>query len=167
MSLKLKLLNKISGWLVARGSSAMITRDGEKYLLRHFLLNTKYLSIYLHRFYAPDDGATGVHDHPWNNISVILHGGFMELFHDGRLEPRRPGAICFRQARVLHRIDSLMDEPGNVYSLFIMGRRQRTWGFFKAPAWDEITVRTISGKKGVFLPSGPTSDRDENTLVKK
>ena len=167
MSLKLRILNRLSDWLVARGSAAMITRDGEKYLLRHFILNTKCLSIYLHRFYAPDDGSTGVHCHPWPNLSIILHGGFVELFHDGVLVDRKPGAMCFRQARVLHRIDSLLDEPGNVYSLFIMGKRDRTWGFFKSPQWDEVKVRTISGKKGWLLPSGPTPDRDENTLVKK
>lgn len=165
LSLKLRLLNRISDWLVRRGSAALITRDGQPYLLRHFILNTKWLNVYFHRFYAPDDGATGVHDHPWNNASFILHGGFIELFHDGTKKLRIPGNFAFRQALVMHRIDTLLAPPGEVYTLFFMGRRKRTWGFFKTQDWDEVVIRTISGKNGWFLPSGPTPDRDESSLV--
>ena len=57
-------------WLDDRGSSRMITRrfadTGEigAYLKRHFIFQSKYLTIFLHQFWAsdPDD----VHDHPWN-----------------------------------------------------------------------------------------------------
>jgi hypothetical protein len=167
VSFKLKLLNKFSDWMVKRGSTAMITRDDQPYLLRHFLIRTPWFSVFLHRFYAPDDGATGVHCHPWNNMSIILHGGFKELFHDGTLVDRKPGAVCFRQAKILHRIDTLLDEPGNVFTLFVVGRRQRTWGFFADPKWLEVRVRTDANKKGWFLPKGETQPRDENSLVKK
>jgi len=74
------MLEQLANWLKKRGRHRMIHRelDGQQadYLERFYIISTSWLGVYLHRFWASDDD--GLHDHPWNSISILLKGGYYE-----------------------------------------------------------------------------------------
>lgn len=79
---------------------------------------------YLHHIVRSD--IDDFHDHPWENTSVILAGGYWEVTPEGRWWRAR-GDVIQRSARALHRIEL---EPGlEPWSLFITGPKVREWGF--------------------------------------
>ena len=73
------------------------------YLDRWYIIRTKRFGLYLHRFWSSDED--GVHDHPWNNFSWVLHGGYWELLPDGQKLWRKPGFKKYRHAEEFHRIE--------------------------------------------------------------
>lgn len=102
-------------------------------------------NAYLHRFRGDDDDRA-LHDHPYDNVSVVLSGGYDEHVHveqltvgpDGKYLTfcRRvhPGQVVERKASHFHRLTLV----GGVeaISLFIPGPRTRRWGFLDpAQGW--------------------------------
>lgn len=98
-------------------------------------------NAYIHRFRGDDDDRA-LHDHPYDNVSVILAGSYNEHFH---VDPftvfenryltyryltwsvrRHPGQVINRKATDYHRLTMVTEE---VISLFIPGPRVRRWGF--------------------------------------
>ncbi len=91
------------------------------------------------------DADRDLHDHPWDALTVILHGWYTEqrlLEHDdpvlrGLNVPasalateyidRRPGNTAQRKHGEYHRIDEV--SAGGVYTLFITNRWKGDWGF--------------------------------------
>lgn len=125
----------------------VITRMGdngreEPYLIRWNLFECDWFSIKIHRILVSDDDC--MHDHPWNFVSFILKGGYVEE------SPRIPyyvfskdlsafvrnaetkkvlygaGSILYRKARHIHRLDVF--QPAT--TLVISFRKIRQWGFF-------------------------------------
>lgn len=100
-------------------------------LTRFFLVNTRWLGVYLHRLDRPDADRE-CHDHPWSFVSVVLRGGYLE-------ERRRRGggwrarewrgrfSVAARQYSDAHRIAGIA--PGT-WTLILRGRDRRTWGFY-------------------------------------
>lgn len=133
----------------------MISREGdngipEDYLERFYVLSTPWLGIYLHRFWASDDD--GLHDHPWNSISILLDGEYLEE------EPERQGVpygptvqrlrhpmhppFKLRTKHDCHRITISKYNPG-AWSLFIrFGLKRRKWGFYRDRGWEAATVQS-------------------------
>jgi hypothetical protein len=105
------------------------------YLLRWWLLRTKYLRIYLHKIMRDDDDRA-LHDHPWWNISIVLRGGYREVTAAGA-EWRGPGSIVVRRATAAPRLELPVRNGGIRYcwSLFITGPRIREWGFHCPNGW--------------------------------
>lgn len=107
--------------------------DGEgNYLTRYRIIQTPRFSLYLHRFDGPDPRAT-LHDHPWNFVSLILRGGYIERrlnTHDRSVNEhhavRRVNLIRTHDA---HAITSLLRVP--TWSLLLVGARRRTWGYWE------------------------------------
>ena len=81
-----KLRDMFLIWLASRGSHRDITRkhkgSDELYLVRYHLFRCRWLNIYLHNFFLSDEEEP--HDHPWNSISILLRGGYIEHHHDGK-----------------------------------------------------------------------------------
>jgi hypothetical protein len=82
-----------------------------------------------------------LHDHPWDNASVILAGGYCELLNRAPWADavtvelqRRPGDFIPRQAEWAHRL-ILPDGIPYTMSLFTMGPRYRRWGFWTPQGW--------------------------------
>jgi len=116
------------------------------YMERFWLLNPRegdprrgLLSIRLHHTLRSDrDDA--FHDHPWDNVSIVLRGGYTEVTprfnrsnvfqgHDERWCP--PGRVIFRRASTWH---CLRLEPGaDAWSLFFIGPWKQGWGFLEHP----------------------------------
>lgn len=142
-------------WMERRGSVRFIMRQEqgspERYLDRYYLLRAGRLAVYLHRFWASDQ--EGVHCHPWANLSLVLTGGYFEVGHDGISRWRRPGAVRFRQAEVLHRVVAAPGTEGRIWTLFFHGRRVRKWGFMRAARWERaLDADRPPRLRGVLFP---------------
>lgn len=131
---------------------------GSVFFNRYSVLKTRWFSVYLHQFFR-SDGERCLHDHPWAFTSIILRGGYWEemfppwmttqtryseKIRDDLLPEasragmidrhwRRPGSILWRTAKTSHRI---VMEPGTrPWSLVIVGRKVRDWGFWTPAGW--------------------------------
>ena len=139
-------------WLTIRGSHREIYRlekgSKELYLVRYHLFRCRWLSIFLHNFFLSDE--EDLHAHPWNNISILLRGGFIEHHHDGKVTTRVAGDWWWRSARELHRIQVIA--PGTTWSLFIHGRRTREWGFLRKDGWEMADNDSHKRLTGILFP---------------
>lgn len=81
-------------------------------------------NIYIHEMLRSDEDPE-LHDHPWENASILLRRKMREVTMSGtRLLV--PGSVVLRAAQDRHRIE--IDKP--TVSLFLTGPRARTWGFW-------------------------------------
>ncbi|MBP8235699.1 MAG: hypothetical protein KAY22_25725, partial [Rhizorhabdus sp.] len=91
-------------------------------------------NAYIHRFLRSD--REELHDHPWDNQSIVLRGAYVEKWEHPALgliqSPRLAGEIVSRGPEAVHSIYSV--EPGTI-SLFTTGPKVREWGFITADGW--------------------------------
>jgi hypothetical protein len=118
----------------------------QKYLERYYLFHSKWLAIYIHRFWASDEDP--VHDHPWNNISWVVKRGYFEKLPDGTRHFRMPGFKAFRKAEQFHAVELSPGTEGDVWTVFIRFRRRRQWGFWHQDGWKAAVPQ--SGSDEVF-----------------
>jgi hypothetical protein len=148
-------MKKLTDWLESKGRRRMIYRDGHKYLERFYILSTSLIGIYLHRFWSSDDD--GLHDHPWNSVSILLKGAYMEEEPERQGVPYGPTVIRkrspmhppfkVRSKYAAHRITVPDGTEGQCWSLFIrFGLKRRTWGFYwknnKEDGWKAAPVQS-------------------------
>ena len=125
-----------------RPPSLIIAPDGHAYLYRwHLIPRSNQGNCYFH-VQCASDPERPLHDHPYQNTSVILAGGYDEIidfqplhFLTGRITRQlRKGDVVHRQASEAHRL--IMPE-GISYSmsLFTTGPRVREWGFWTKNGW--------------------------------
>lgn len=150
-----KLLYKLSGHLPCR----TISRDGNPYLERYFVLQRFGLTVYLHRFVGAD-GDEEVHNHPWNSLAAWLPGGYMEERVTGmcilqgwayRLRAIRPGSFNRIRANDFHRIAATDPET---WTLFIHGKVRLGWGFLH----HERDPRILNGAEVRFYQPYPLTN---------
>lgn len=137
-----------------RKPDLVIAPDGVPYLYRwHVIPHNDYGNVYLH-IQVRNDPERPMHDHPWDNMSNILSGGYIEFmdhfpgvqWHSGnnRRYERRVGDIIFRGATEAHRLDLLEGVPYTM-TLFSTGPKIRNWGFWYPHGWishrDVVHVR--------------------------
>lgn len=125
----------------------------EPYLVRYYLINTRWLpkwlnflsyNVVIHCFWKSDDDG-GLHDHPWRWKSKLLEGSYYEHVPAGKYlrkagDPWRSGT-----AKDLHRVE-LLEEGSKTWTLFIMGSKEREWGFIPNGTdewvqWEEYLAR--------------------------
>lgn len=130
--------------------------DGSLYMGRYALFESKYLSARVHHI-ATEDHDDVPHDHPWNFISIVLRGGYVERLGllDEAAIARREGSIAHRKAKDAHRITYVAPDT---WTLFIYGRFQHDWGFYTPEGW--VQWRT-------FLDSGKSTMSKENNSERK
>jgi hypothetical protein len=142
-----RITARIAVWYAARRPPDFIigTVD-DPYLLRWWVIpRNKRFNIYLHQF-CHDDDDRAVHDHPWNNASIVLSAGYIEIVPSDPAVPngptvahaRQPGDIVRRRATDPHRIVLRRDVEGRpirAWSLFLTGPLQRAWGFWCPKGW--------------------------------
>lgn len=115
--------------------------DGSAYMERFTLFETRWLSARIHHIVSPD-WDRDMHDHPWDFVSVILSGGYIEerptpSFHkpqwleDGsesrRGRYRASPSIALRHATDRHLISYVEPET---WTLFVYGPLRQWWGFY-------------------------------------
>lgn len=105
---------------------------GGDYLRRWYLVpRNAWSNLYLHEIVRSDDDRA-LHDHPWDNRSFVLFGGYIEHTPEGRIE-RRPGDVVERAAEALHRLELFQGQ--RAISLFSTGPKRRDWGFACPQGW--------------------------------
>lgn len=132
-----------------------------EYLFRWYVIprNTD-ANVYFH-IQTESDPERPLHDHPWDNTSVILAGGYDEILDTEPaisshvpdplysslhryLYERRPGDVIHRKATWAHRLIRPKDIPYTM-SLFTTGPKVRKWGFWTPDGWmpyNEVTTES-------------------------
>ncbi|VWX56697.1 cupin domain-containing protein [Sphingorhabdus sp. 109] len=106
---------------------------GDNYLRRWWVVpRNEQHNMYLHEILHSDDDRA-LHDHPWENISWLLEGEYLEHLPDGSVVHRKAGDFVKRPATALHRLE--IAEGGRAVSLFITGPKIREWGFACPQGW--------------------------------
>ncbi len=131
MDYQIGLLHElIDNYKNLKPNEVIYNKNGQ-YLLRWFIQKSRERgNVYLHRFIGDDDDRA-LHDHPWNSVSYVLKGEYLEHTPDGII-CRSEGDIIFRDMITPHRIE-LIDEE--CWTLFITGPREREWGFHCTDGW--------------------------------
>jgi hypothetical protein len=101
------------------------------YLWRWTLIRTPWFRVYLHHFVG-DDWSRDMHDHPKRFWSIGLWGRYTEETPDGSTEYRAPWFRTF-PATHIHRIRAAYS--GGAWTLVIVGRPKREWGFHHKGHW--------------------------------
>lgn len=129
----------------------VIRPDGENTYLRRWWLRRERSkgSVYLHQILRDDDDRA-LHDHPWHNTSIVLHGVLREVFENGGTRLLKPGSFTPRVATDAHRLEVV---KGPVWTLFITGPVLREWGFWCGERWVHWEDFT-AGEKGEEIGRG-------------
>jgi hypothetical protein len=124
--------------------------DTDVYLIRYYVVQSKWFNIFIHRFMRSD--RDDMHDHPWNFGTYIVQGSYREEVPC----PHHPDSnsdhinvntrsITYRRwatrkAEQLHRVKidrtyTLAEKEQAPLTLCITGRTRRDWGFVKNGQW--------------------------------
>lgn len=124
------MLNRLLWWWFNHKTPAQVIGSlNDPYLFRWKLIPmNRLLNVYLHLFVRSDRDVA--HDHPWDNLSIILQGSYTENAY-GKSLIRKPFRPIFRTAESSHRLEV----SGLVWSLFITGPKRRSWGFYAPEGW--------------------------------
>ena len=121
---------------------------GDNYLLRWWVIpRNKLYNLYLHDIRKSDDDRA-MHDHPWENTSLLISGSYIEHTPQGVFK-RKCGDIVHRKPEDSHRLEIIPGE--RAISLFATGSKVRDWGFHCPKGWvpwQEFTSPTDSSKTG-------------------
>lgn len=119
---------------------------GDNYMHRWFVVpRNPWQNVYLHRILKSDDDRA-LHDHPWDNRTLVIVGRYIEHLADGRQVLRVAGDVIERSADTLHRLEVLPGEAA--VSLFMTGPKQREWGFACPQGWVHWEDFTAAGDPG-------------------
>ncbi|WP_298842943.1 hypothetical protein [uncultured Salinicola sp.] len=119
------LLSMARSHMAANAPNQVLEEYGEAYMHRWFLEKDRTRgSVYIHHILRSDYDPE-LHDHPGDNMSILLHGAISEQLESGS-RILVPGSVVLRKAEERHRL--LIEEP--VITLWIMGERTREWGFW-------------------------------------
>jgi hypothetical protein len=139
-----------------------------EYLYRWYIVpRNREANVYFH-VQTASDPERPLHDHPWDNTSVLLAGAYEELLEKSPvsaprgslqgLEGRSPspfrcsylrtaGDVVHRKAEWAHRL-ILPDSTPYMMSLFVTGPKRRDWGFWTESGWvayKDVTIE-IDGR---------------------
>ncbi len=141
----LNAMREWAGNIMARSPDFVI---GDDYLRRWWIIpRNEGCNIYLHEILASDDDRA-LHDHPWDNTSMLLDGEYVEHTPKGSFQ-RKAGSIVTRKATDAHRLE--IADGGRAVSLFMTGPKLREWGFHCPKGWrlwTEFVDARDSGKVG-------------------
>lgn len=114
--------------------------EGDPYLFRwHLVYDNTRGNVFFH-IQVENDPERPLHDHPWDNQSIILAGGYDEVWgsrgnpHGPIVREFRQGDVIARRAEEAHR---LILPHGITYTmtLFTTGPKIREWGFWYPDGW--------------------------------
>jgi len=122
-----------------------------EYLFRWYVIpRNREANVYFH-IQTQSDPERPLHDHPWDNTSVILSGGYDEIIDtepesimEGQCYTvqRNKGDVIHRPATWAHRLLLPLYHPYTM-TLFTTGPKVRKWGFWKNgkfKPYEEVTV---------------------------
>ena len=109
--------------------------DNQPYLLRWYLLpENRFFRVYLHKFVG-DDEREAMHDHPRASFSILFRGRYREITpvslddkQNEQVRIYRAISFIYRRAEHIHRVELIDGKPA--WTVFMMGRKRREWGFW-------------------------------------
>lgn len=101
------------------------SKEGELHFKRFSIFACRYFSIYIHHIYKADQDKH-LHNHPWNYVSMVIKGSYLEQSVAG-VNHIMPFSFNYAKRNRFHKILKLNDEK--VISIFITGKRHKTWGY--------------------------------------
>jgi len=126
--------------------------DTDVYLIRYYLIQSKYLNVFIHIFLRSD--RDDLHDHPWNFGTYIVRGSYREALashgsvYNLKYTSRSTKKYRFitRKAYHLHKVEldrqyTVAEKDEAPMTICITGKTVRDWGFVK---------RTATGQEWVF-----------------
>ena len=117
-------------WWPRREPDHVIGARDDPYLLRWYVIpRNRWANVYLHEFHRDDDDRA-LHDHPWDFVSWVIHGAYIEHTAFGERVRRR--GIALRIAEIAHRVELLAPV---VRTLIVTGPTRREWGFWCPQGW--------------------------------
>ena len=127
--------------------------DGRPYIYRWHVIPRRLVggNVYCH-LQVLDDPDRPLHDHPWDNQSVILAGGYIEHYQENpprgprKVRRLRAGDVAQRKAGEAHRLILLGDYS---VSLFSTGPVIRKWGFWAGDKWLDYRELRETGPGGI------------------
>lgn len=133
-----------------REPDLIIAPDGQDYLYRWHLKPRSLTepNLYFH-IQVASDGERELHDHPWDNKSTLLAGGYIEVLqHEPPHGPRvylarKKGDVVHRKADWAHRLILPATLPYSM-TLFETGPKVREWGFWQGDTWVHNTEEVIA-----------------------
>lgn len=137
-----------------RKADLTIAPDGKPYIYRWHVVRGAEACVYFHMQIA-DDPERPLHDHPWDNMTVILAGGYRERYQTQPphskvwMVDRKKGDVVFRAATTAHRL--LMGENFYTLSQFSTGPKARKWGFWYPDGWRLFSTVTHTDADGVSV----------------
>ncbi len=132
-----------------------IAPDGQPYLYRwHVVERNREANAYFH-IQVASDPERPLHDHPWDNCTVMLAGAYVEVWDETptlRLTPKlrhlKKGDVQARLAGEAHRLILPKGVP-YAMTLFTTGPKVRAWGFWTDTGWkpwEDVTEVTPDGR---------------------
>ncbi len=101
------------------------------YLFRWTLIGSRWCNVYLHHFVG-DDWSRDMHDHPKRFLSIGLAGRYIEETPQGERVFDSPWVRTFPASHI-HRLR--MVNGGECWTLVIVPRAERDWGFWHEGRW--------------------------------
>lgn len=105
--------------------------NGKPYLTRWIVFECGWFGFYVHKFWD-SDYERALHDHPWNFVSIVLKGSYLE-WTDNTVITRKAGSIAYRSCTHKHRVELTDKKP--VWTLMFVSKRLRPWGFWPSTGW--------------------------------
>lgn len=95
------------------------------YLIR-YILDFYIFSIRLHHWLKSETDIH-LHNHPFNFITIVLYGGYIDQDSSKLNERMIPGKIRYRSASHTHHVRV---RKGGCWTLMFAGRKKFKWGFW-------------------------------------
>lgn len=119
----------------------IVSKEGVLHFKRFAIIECSLFNIYIHRIYHEDE-EKHMHDHPWDYVSVLLRGKFIEKTVNGHSGWIRPISVIKRKAEDFHKIQALGIGCSHLTTLFFTGKRRREWGYDTEKGWiDNVSYR--------------------------
>jgi hypothetical protein len=139
-----KIWERMTGGETGKRCSPDVTiaPEGAPYLYRWYMQpNDKTQSNEMFHIQVASDPERPLHDHPWDNVSVILAGKYDEILcadPQSGMAPmtvrRKKGDVVLRYAYYAHRL-VLPEGTPYVMTRFVTGPKLREWGFWYPDGW--------------------------------
>lgn len=104
----------------------IVSKDGVLHFRRWEILRTRWFVINIHGIYHKDEDKH-LHSHPWNFLSIVLWGSYMEELEGNKLNVRMFLNTAYRKAEAFHKIYHVYSK--RVFTLNIMSTNTKPWGY--------------------------------------
>lgn len=128
----------------------IVSKEGVRHFRRWRLFWTPWFAIYLHHI-EQSDKDKDPHNHPWNFVSLVLWGGYVETLYDYkerqgwdvRILTRMITSLCYRSRKQFHKFKLICP----TWTLVFTGKDYGEWGYNTNSGYvDKDTYRKLKNE---------------------